>query len=454
MSENKTKQFVRRILTVCACFLLGLVISSSVRGRAASKTAYLIKVNKQMNCVTVYEKDKKGEYTVPVKAFICSTGASTKLGTYNTMAKYRWRLMVDDVWSQYATRIYGGVLFHSVWYYEQDPSTLSARQYNKLGTTCSHGCVRLTCEDAKWIYDNCGIGTKVIIYNSKNPGPLGKPEAIKLPLSTGWDPTDTTNPKNPWNDKKPVITGAKNKTVEYGAKLNLKTGVKAKSTTGFDITSSIKISGKVDTKEPGKYKVKYKVTDLLGRSASKTITITVKEDTSTPVLSGISKVKYVPMGQDVDRDYVLEGVTAKIGGKKVSNDEIWIDIVDNGNGVYDVTYTLEGKNGKVKKVTARFIADYEAPVILGTPGYDLFMGRSVFESYLLKDGTLDPEWALQDIDVTDNVSVIKTEEVTVSWEYEFGNTYRVRISYQATDEAGNTGKAVTYINLYDDAVQQ
>ena len=69
-------------------------------------------------------------------------------------------------------------------------TTLSVNAYNKLGTTCSHGCVRLTAGDAKWIYDNCKLKTKVIVYSSDNAGPFGKPTAYKLPSWHRWDPTD------------------------------------------------------------------------------------------------------------------------------------------------------------------------------------------------------------------------------------------------------------------------
>ena len=65
------------------------------------------------------------------------------------------------------------------------------KAYNKLGTVASHGCIRLRAGDAKWIYDNCDIGTKVTIYdNKKVPGPFDKPKAQKLSSSHTWDPTD------------------------------------------------------------------------------------------------------------------------------------------------------------------------------------------------------------------------------------------------------------------------
>ena len=34
------------------------------------------------------------------------------------------------------------------------------------------------------------VGTKITIYNSSDPGPLGKPALQKIPGSQTWDPTD------------------------------------------------------------------------------------------------------------------------------------------------------------------------------------------------------------------------------------------------------------------------
>ncbi len=154
------------------------------------QSSYEIKVNKQCNTVTVYAKDGDNGYIIPVKAFVCSCGTATPLGTFYTPQKYRWHTLQHGVEGQWCTRITSGILFHSVWYYSRDNTTLSVTQYNKLGTTASAGCVRLTAADAKWIYDNCALGTKVTIYNSSTPGPLGKPTAKALASWHTWDPTD------------------------------------------------------------------------------------------------------------------------------------------------------------------------------------------------------------------------------------------------------------------------
>lgn len=165
---------------------------------------YYIRINRKQNCITIYTLDENGEYTVPYKAMICSTGLynATPRGTFQISDKYLWRELYGGVYGQYATRIYGGVLFHSVPYYRKAKNALCTEKYNKLGQQASMGCVRLTTEDAKWIADHCPKGTTVEIYDDDNPGPLGKPEAVKIDTNNpnkGWDPTDPDE-ENPWKE--------------------------------------------------------------------------------------------------------------------------------------------------------------------------------------------------------------------------------------------------------------
>ncbi len=165
---------------------------------------YKIRVNRALNCVTIYGRDETGDYTVPVRAICCSTGKNnrTPLGTFKLGTKYRWRKMLGGVYSQYAFRVYGGVLIHSVPYYTQNPGNLETYQYNRLGQQASAGCIRMSVEDAKWVFDHCEEGTLVEIYDdAEDPGPLGKPDPIEIDTSSpyaGWDPTDPDE-NNPWN---------------------------------------------------------------------------------------------------------------------------------------------------------------------------------------------------------------------------------------------------------------
>jgi lipoprotein-anchoring transpeptidase ErfK/SrfK len=163
---------------------------------------YEIHVNRQANTVTVYVPDENGNHTIPYTAFVCSCGSDTPEGTFRTSDKYTWRALIHNVYGQYATRITGSILFHSVPYTAMSKGTLQAEEYNKLGQTASAGCIRLPVANAKWIYDNCPSGTTVVIYSSDDPGPLGKPAAQQIPLDSTWDPTDPA-PENPWNSQQP-----------------------------------------------------------------------------------------------------------------------------------------------------------------------------------------------------------------------------------------------------------
>ena len=246
----------------------------------SDKYPYLVKVNRVLNCVTVYTKDSNGKFTVPYKSMACSTGKyinNTPLGTFKVSSRYTWRLMVDGTHSQYATRFYGGILFHSVPCYSPHKNQLEYEEFNKLGSPASLGCVRLNVQDAKWIYDNCPYGTTVIVYDDEtSPGPLGKPSVIKIPEDSpyrGWDPTDPDS-SNPWNNCSPSIE-ASDMTIVANSGINLLNMIKAKDTCGNDVTSTVKISGDYNLTVPGSYQVTFNVTDLLGRSAAKTIIWTV-----------------------------------------------------------------------------------------------------------------------------------------------------------------------------------
>lgn len=163
---------------------------------------YYIRINYTANVVTIYTKDADGNYTIPVKALVCSTGTATPTsGVYKMSNKYRWHMLNGGVYGQYCTRITGHILFHSVPYATNSPDSLKYTAYDKLGTKASAGCIRLTVQDAMWVYNNCASGTYVEFYSSSDPGPLGKPSARKISSNVdcrNWDPTDP-DPRNPWN---------------------------------------------------------------------------------------------------------------------------------------------------------------------------------------------------------------------------------------------------------------
>ena len=339
--------------TLCGLMaaLMLLVFAGTPVTTQAAKLPYYIKINRQQNCVTVYALDSKGKYTKPVKAFACSVGVNnaTPTGTFSIPAKYRWHTLMGGVYGQYCSRIHGGVLFHSVFYSSQDPSRLAYNSYNRLGQTASHGCVRLNVEDAKWIYD------------SKDPGPLGKPTPIRIDVNSpyrGWDPTDP-DPRNPWLKLRPTIKGIANKTIERtNRKVDLKKGVEASDYRGK--TLKFTVSGKVNAAKTGKYKITYTAKDAKGNKTQKSIVITVK-DTKAPSISltrqtltyneAVSKEKLVSA--------IKSDVVAKDLGKKLASKYVFVNtqevqkavtaMKNKKYGTYSVTVYAKDAAGNVSK---------------------------------------------------------------------------------------------------------
>ncbi len=128
---------------------------------------YLLKINTKKQIVTAYAWED-GEYTRVARKMVCSTGLDetpTPAGTYRATGPVaRWCYFPSySCWAQYAFRIKGGVLFHSVLYQQAKETTLIKGSVKKLGQKSSHGCVRLSVEDAKWIFEHCSAGTTVIV---------------------------------------------------------------------------------------------------------------------------------------------------------------------------------------------------------------------------------------------------------------------------------------------------
>ena len=166
---------------------------SDVESLLGSDGPYLIKINKEMNCMTIYAQDGGNGYIIPVKSFLTSVGDDTPVGTFKTPEKYRSRLMIHDVYTQYATRLGAGlpILIHSIIYDAANPMTVWASTYNNMGIARSAGCIRLVSGDSKWVYDHCALGTTVQVYNSSVAGPFERPTiAAEIPFEQTWDPSD------------------------------------------------------------------------------------------------------------------------------------------------------------------------------------------------------------------------------------------------------------------------
>ncbi len=176
----------------------------------------LIHVYINTESVVVF-KAVDGEWT-EARVMICSTGRTKELtprGTFHIVRQYLYKKMGqiagENVYSQYASRITGSYLFHSVpiggekrAIQENGKKQMYVKYYEQLGTTVSGGCVRLRVIDAYWIYMNCPVGTTIIIADDSGPTPPTPPALIyeepymDAKHQYGWDPSDP-DPENPYH---------------------------------------------------------------------------------------------------------------------------------------------------------------------------------------------------------------------------------------------------------------
>ena len=249
-----------------AALLAAMILFPS---RASAKRSYTIYVNRKTNLVNIVDKHKR-----LLKSMYCSTGKhySTIRGTYRTQSKMRWHALYHGVYGQYCTRIHGPYLFHSVPYTRVSKRAMQTREFNKLGRQASHGCIRLSAADARWIYQHCPLGTKVVIGEKRRlTPPAQKRLIVSTKKKTGWDPTDPSK-ANPYKVSI-TLKKAYRQGVALGSNFDIISALVFRSafTKPAVLAAGARWEGKVDTSVPGIYPVKVAVRD----PATRLITIKV-----------------------------------------------------------------------------------------------------------------------------------------------------------------------------------
>ncbi|WP_396127959.1 L,D-transpeptidase [Clostridium sp.] len=126
-----------------------------------SNTSYFINVDLKSQKTYIY-KGKADNWNL-IKTCPCSTGVSgedTPSGSFSIKEKGDWFFSEKYLQGgKYWTQITGDILFHSV-PFAKDKTTVLDYTMNKPS---SHGCIRLSIDDAKWIYTNIPKESKVII---------------------------------------------------------------------------------------------------------------------------------------------------------------------------------------------------------------------------------------------------------------------------------------------------
>ncbi|WP_214893908.1 immunoglobulin-like domain-containing protein [Exiguobacterium sp. H66] len=151
---------------------------------------------------------------------------------------------------------------------------------------------------------------------------------------------------------KPVISGVKSTTVALNQKFDVRKGVSAKDNVDGTLTKSIKVSGSVNSKKVGTYKLTYSVSDRAGNKTTIIRKVVVK-DLTKPVITGATaksikyKSSFNPMTGVRATDNLDGSLTKKI---KVSG-----TVNTKKKGSYYLTYRVSDKAGNLTSIKRKII---------------------------------------------------------------------------------------------------
>jgi peptidoglycan hydrolase-like protein with peptidoglycan-binding domain len=172
---------------------------------------YFVEVDVNNQLIKVYKDDGQGGYSILEKIFTASTGTASfpsDVGTWTLSGRTaRWAHFPTwgGGYAQYWTKINDGIAFHS-FLYSSDRKRVNMGSVNKLGRPASHGCIRLTIQDAKWIYDNLGKGVQVYIHEDAPLDPELKYANRPGPFNSNTkmhDPTPAPTPVPYYDGSRP-----------------------------------------------------------------------------------------------------------------------------------------------------------------------------------------------------------------------------------------------------------
>ena len=164
---------------------------------------YMLYLEKGSFTLTIYGIGEDGQYSEIVGQYRVSHGGNrTPAGEY-VLTNYReqWHPFAngDHGYAQYSVLYnqaskpdqYTGLFVHGPMYGTENPRNMWPKYYDGekgIGGENTQGCLRMVVEAAKFIYDNCPKGTRLVIVNGS---PLGT-TSPDVPSRHGLrqDPTD------------------------------------------------------------------------------------------------------------------------------------------------------------------------------------------------------------------------------------------------------------------------
>lgn len=161
--------------------------------------SYRIDIDLTNQIATVYGiySDKSAKALMSEFVSTARKGKTTPTGNFKIQgasggrkAKYRTcKLSGGKTYAEYACRFKGAKMMHGVpWKTRNTKGYVYKGEFNKLGSVASGGCVRMPIKLARYIYNNCPVGTPVHVFKgTKGKYPAGKPK--KYTATSNLDPT-------------------------------------------------------------------------------------------------------------------------------------------------------------------------------------------------------------------------------------------------------------------------
>ena len=165
----------------------------------ATLKSHKIEVDLTNQICTVYGVYSDGSVKGIMSEFVSTArkGKTTPVGNFKIQgasggrkAKYRTcKLSGGKTYAEYACRFTGAKMMHGVpWKTRNTKGCVYKGEFNKLGSVASAGCVRMPIKLARYIYNNCPVGTPVKVFKgTKGKYPMGKPK--KYTATSNIDPT-------------------------------------------------------------------------------------------------------------------------------------------------------------------------------------------------------------------------------------------------------------------------
>ncbi|WP_081108885.1 immunoglobulin-like domain-containing protein [Peribacillus simplex] len=229
---------------------------------------------------------------------------------------------------------------------------------------------------------------------------------------------------------KPVISGAASKSIPFNSTFNPKTDVKAKDDKDGDLTSAIRVDGKVDTKKVGTNNLTYTVADKAGNVAKATRKITVYDQVK-PVIFGAGN-KTIKLNSSFNPK---TNVSAKdnADGNLTSKIKVTGTVNTKKKGTYTLKYTVTDQSGNAVTVTRKVTIDGTKPVISGA--------KSKTISY---NSTFNPK---SGVSAKDNLDGNLTSKIKVTGTVNTKRKGSYTLTYTVTDKSKNKAEVKRKITV-------